>query len=265
MAARLAAAAAPVLRVVEAHARTYRHVWRGHVVTTFAAPLLYLAAMGLGLGTLIDAGASGQPLPGGSYLGFLAPGLLAANAMQTGAMLSTWPVLGGFKWNPTYRSAVATPIRPRELVLGHLVWAVCRLLMAAGAFAAVSALLGAMPPRGALLAVAPGVLVGLAFAAPLTAYTAKVQSEYSLSGVFRFAIVPLFLFSGTFFPISRLPGPLQTVAPLTPLWHGVELVRGAALGTAPAWPPGLHVAFLLAWVLVGAWLAVRLFAGRLVR
>ncbi len=215
--------------------------------------------MGLALGTLIDDGAAGGSLRGGSYLAFLAPGLLAANAMQTGAMVSTWPVLGGFKWNRSYLAAVATPVGPRDLVLGLLGWAFCRLLLASAVFAGMSAVAGTISPRGALLAVAPALLVGLAFAAPLMAYTALVRSEYAVSGVFRFAVVPLYLFSGTFFPISGLPDWLQAIAPLTPLWHGVELTR------APAWPAPLHVGCLLVWVIIGAWFAVRLFTGRLRR
>ena len=256
---------APALRVLESHALAYRRVWTGSIFSTFANPVMFLLAMGLGLGTLVDRGPVAQSLPGGTYLQFLAPGLLAAAAMQVAAFECTWPVMAGLKWRKTYHAALATPIRARDLVYGQLAWVTVRLLLTTAAFVAVMAVFGAARLPGGVAAVAPAVLTGVAFAAPITAFAAWLENEYGLSSLFRFGIVPMFLFSGTFFPVSQLPGWLQPVAVFTPLWHGVELSRALALGTSAAWPAALHVGYLALWVLAGTVAAVRAFERRLVR
>jgi lipooligosaccharide transport system permease protein len=256
--------AAPALRVLEGHVRAYRHVWRGSAVTTFANPLLYLVAMGLGLGTLIDRGAGDATLGGFTYLEFLAPGLLAATTMQTGASDGAWPVMMGMKWQKTYHSALATPMRAADLLFGHLAWSLCRAFITAAAFIAVMVLVGATTPGRGLVSLFPAMLTGLAFAAPISAFTATLDNDYSLSGLFRFGIMPMFLFSGTFFPISQLPGWLHPVAYATPLWHGVELTRASALGLSPAWPAAVHAGYLALWVAAGALAALVTFRRRLV-
>lgn len=245
------------LRVLEVHARTYRRIWRGSVITTFLNPVLFLAAMGLGLGTLVDSSAGAESLETASYLKFLAPGLLAATAMQTGAGDSAWPVMAGMKWVRTYHAALSTPIDVRSLTMGHLGWISIRLTFVSLVYVFVTMLFGAVAVGWGLLSVAPAVLTGMAFAAPVTAYTATLQNEAGLSSLFRFAIVPLFLFSGTFFPIEQLPDWLEPVAYITPLWHGVELTRGVALQSGTTLAPWVHVVFLAAVVAGGAMLAVR--------
>lgn len=251
----------PAVRVLEGRLRTYRHTWRGSVFTTFLSPVVFLGAMGIGLGSLIDRG--GTPLPGGSYLAFLAPGLLGATAMQVAASESALPVMAGFKWLRTYEAALATPVRPVDLVLGQFAWVAVRLLLACGVFALVAAALGALPLGGGLLAVLPALLIGLAFSAPVIAYAASLENEYGLSGLFRFGVVPMFLFSGTFFPVTQLPDWVVPVAYATPLWHGVQLTRAAALGVETAAPGWLHIGYLLVWVGVGLLLATRQFERRL--
>jgi lipooligosaccharide transport system permease protein len=257
--------AAPVLRVVEAHVRTYRHTWQGSVVSTILSPLLYLGAMGLGLGTLVDRGQGPAALAGASYLAFLAPGLLAATTMQTAAGESAWPVMMGMKWARTYLAALATPITSRDLLIGQLVWVAVRVTITAVVFAALMALLGATSPLRAAAALAPAVVSGMAFSGPVMAFTARLETDYALSSLFRFGIMPMFLFSGTFFPTTQLPDALERLVVVIPLWHGVELTRGAAMGTAPALPVAVHLGYLLLWFAVGAVLAERGFRRRLVR
>jgi len=123
---------------------------------------------------------------------------------------------------------------------------------------------GATSPLEGLLAVPPAVLTGAAFAAAVTAYTARLKDETGLSTLFRFGIVPLFLFSGTFFPISQLPDWIEPLAYVTPLFHGVSLCRGLALGLPFEAPWVASVAYLVAWVAVGAWLSLRVMQRRLV-
>lgn len=256
-------AAPPALRVVEYGARVYRRTWRGSVISTFLNPVLYLLAMGVGLGQLVDhgAGSSNLTLP---YLTFLAPGLLAATAMQTAAGDASHPVMAGIKWRKTYHATLATPIEVHDLVLGHLGWVTIRVAFVSIVYAAIMTAFDATSWFQGALSVPPAVLTGLAFAAPITAYTARLKDETGLSNLFRFGIVPLFLFSGTFFPISQLPDFIEPVAYATPLFHGVSLCRGLGLGIEFAAPWAVSVAYLTAWAAGGAWLAIRFMRRRLV-
>lgn len=251
------------LRVVEAGARVYRRTWRGSVISTFLNPVLYLLAMGVGLGSLVDEGAGSADL-GIPYLTFLAPGLLAATAMQTGAGDASYPVMAGIKWRKTYQAVLSTPVGVRDLVLGHLGWVTLRLTFVTVVFAAIMTAFGATSVTEGALSVPPAVLTGLAFAAVVTAYTANLQRETGLATLFRFGIVPLFLFSGTFFPIEQLPDLVEPFAYVTPLWHGVALCRGFGLGVGFTVTPLLSFAYLALWVAVGTWLAVRVMRRRLV-
>ena len=255
--------AVPATRYFESRALLYRRNWRGSVVTTFLNPVMYLAAMGLGLGTLVDEGAGRQAVEGFAYLTFLAPGLLAATTMQTGANDGAWQVMAGIKWARTYEATLATPIGARGLLYGHLLFVTARLAFTSLVFVVVMALFGAVSVGPGLLAVVPAMLTGIAFAAPTTAFTARLQDVQGLASLFRFGIVPMFLFSGTFFPVTQLPDWLQPVAYATPLWHGVELTRGVALSIGTTWSPWIHVFYLMAWAVVGTFLALRFLRKRL--
>lgn len=250
------------LRLIEASARTYRRTWRGSVVSTFVNPVLYLLAMGVGLGTLVDSGDSDL---GVAYLTFLAPGLLAASAMTTAAGDSSFPVMAGIKWRKTYDAILATPMRVTDLVRGHLGWIGIRLVFVTTVFAGVMTAFGATTPVEALLSIPPAVITGLAFAAMITAYTARLEDETGLSNLFRFGIVPLFLFSGTFFPVTQLPGWIQPLAYATPLFHGVSLCRGLALGVDFAVHPAWSIAYVVALFSLGSYLAIRTMTRRLVK
>jgi len=256
-------AAPPALRVVEYGARVYRRTWRGSVISTFLNPVLYLLAMGVGLGKLVDAGSGGSDLAI-PYLTFLAPGLLAATAMQTAAGDASFPVMAGIKWRKTFHATLATPLEVRDLVFGHLGWVTIRVTFVSVVYAAIMTAFGATTPLQGLLAVPPAVLTGTAFAAAVTAYTARLKDETGLSTLFRFGIVPLFLFSGTFFPVSQLPDWIEWLAYATPLFHGVSLCRGLALGLAFNVPPMVSIAYLVAFAIAGGWLALRFMRRRLV-
>lgn len=256
----------PALRQVEHELMIYRRIWRGSVATAFLSPLLFLTAIGLGLGQSIDRGVatSGAASLGGvRYLAFLAPGLLAATAMQVGAGESLWPVQGGFLWRRFFLAAAATPLQPVDILLGWLLWVALRLLLAAVIFVAVAFALGALRSPLAVLAVPAAVLTGLAFAAPLTAFTATRHTDSAFPLILRFGVVPLFLFSGAFFPISQLPAALQPVAWATPLWHGVDLCRSLTLGTATPGPALLHLAVLVGFAAAGVGWGSRSFVRRL--
>ena len=251
------------LRVVEANAITYRRVWKGSAFSSFVTPALFLVAMGLGLGSLVDRGTGAPGFEGVSYVAFLAPGLLVASAMQSGAAEGSFPVIAGMKWSRTYHSVVASPAGTRGLVGGHFIWAGIRVLMVSVIFGAVAAGLGAITPAAALALAPIGVLIGLATVAPMTALTANRENTEALTAVFRFGITPMFLFSGVFFPITQLPDWLRSVAMVTPLWHAVELARRVALGHDSALPAWQHAGYLVLAFVVGAALAYRLFSRRL--
>lgn len=239
------------LRIVEREARVFRRLWRGSAFSTFLTPVLFLAAIGLGLGGLVD---ENQGAVGGlSYLQFVAPGLLVAGAMQSAASDSLWPVMAGTKWLRTFHGMVATPIAPADVFTGYVLWTSIRTFVSATAFLLVAALLGAVPSAWGLLAVPAAVLCAAAFCAPLAAFSATQDSDLSFPLIMRLGVMPLFLFSGTFFPVSQLPGWLQPLAALSPLWHGVELARAATTGSSELLPALAHVAVLAAVVAAGAW------------
>lgn len=251
----------PLFRVVEREALVYARLWRGLAFSTFVQPALYLGAMGVGLGGLVKAHAGS--VDGLSYLDFIAPGLLVASAMQLAASESMWPVLGGAKWMRQFHGVVATPISPGELYGGFVLWTALRSMIGAAAFLFVAALLGAVPSAWGILAIPAAGLCSGAVCALLTAYSIRLDSDVSFPMIMRLGILPLFLFSGTFFPINQLPSGLRPFAALSPLWHGVELARSATAGNFDAAPIVAHVAVLVGCIAVGAYFGVRNFAWRL--
>lgn len=250
------------VRHLEHNLFVYRRIWRATAFSTILSPILFLSAMGVGLGTFVP---SVTAFGGVSYLAFLAPGLLAAQAMQTAASESSWPLLAGFKWLKTFEGEIATPQTPRDIVLGHLYWQVVRLGIVTGIFLLVMLAFGALTSPTAVLMWPAAILTGLAFGMPMAAWTATRQRETSFNIIFRFVITPLFLFSGTFFPITQLPAFIQPVAWFTPLFHGVALTRSLALNQ-PLAPLEyvIHLAVLLGMVAIGTVFAFRTFKKRLV-
>lgn len=264
----MTALAAGVGRVFEHRAWSYRRTWRSSIFTSFLSPVLFLAAMGLGLGALVDTGASGERALGGMpYLVFLAPGLLAATVMQSAAFESTFPMLGGLVWNRVFHAMHATPIEPRHIALGHLAWIAVRMTMIATIFVVVIVAFGAARSPAILLGIPAAVLTGMAFAGPISAFSATQKTMDKFNALFRFGITPLFLFSGTFFPVEQLPGFLQPIAWLTPLFHGVAITRSLSIGTAFDDPLllAVHLGVLLAFAVGGAILTVLAVQRRMVR
>jgi len=259
---------AVMTRVVELRAMQYRRTFRASLISSFLNPVLFLLAMGVGLGTYVDRSGTGtQALGGLTYLQFLAPGLLAATAMQSAAFESTFPIMAGLTWQRVFHAMYATPISPRDIVLGNLTWIAIRLTMISTIFTIVMSLFGAAASPLIILGIPAAVLTGMAFAAPIAAFSATQRTPEKFNAVFRFGITPLFLFSGTFFPISNLPAAIQPIAWLSPLWHGVELSRALALGTIGQAPELAiaHVAVLVAIVVLGTVWAFRTIERRLVR
>lgn len=237
------------LHVLEHNVLVYRRSWRGSLMISFIGPVLFLAAMGLGLGGLVNRTTGG--VGGVPYLQFLAPGLLTAAAMQTAAIETTYPVMAKVYWFRTYDSMLATRLGVDDIVAGEVGWLAFRLLTVTAIFWAVMALFGTVHSWVALLAVTAALLTGLAFATPILAFAATQRNDRSFSYVFRFLIVPLFLFGGTFFPLDRLPAAIQGLVWLTPMPHGVTLARGMTTSGLPLGEAAVHVAVLVAYVVAG--------------
>ncbi|SFP97989.1 lipooligosaccharide transport system permease protein [Amycolatopsis arida] len=252
---------AALLRV-EGHWTWYRRYWKSNLYSSGLQPVLFLAAMGLGFGSQVPAG----PATGGlSYLHFVAPALLVAGAVQQAVAESSFPVLSGFKWQKDYLAVTATPITPGQVLGGQLIWVALRLLIAGAVYALVALAFGAWLNPGAVLVVGIGVVAGMACAAPVMALAATTNDEGSrFTSLFRFVVMPMTLFAGTFFPITQLPAVLRWLAWISPLWHGNELARGVTLGGLDLLPALGHLAFLVALFAVGALAARHYFYRRLV-
>jgi lipooligosaccharide transport system permease protein len=255
-----------VLLVVEHFWVWYRRNWRATAVSSVLQPLLFLLAFGVGFGALVAGSGEMAAATGGvGYVVWLAPALLAVSAVQTATFESSYPVLSGFKWQRVYYAMTAGPISPAQVAMGHLGWVALKTTGSGAVYIGVIAIFGGVASPGIVPALFAAVLAGLAVAALVTAFSATLESEgAAFSVLFRFVLVPMTLFSGTFFPVDRLPEPVQPLAWVSPLWHGTELARAAALGDLPHPLVGLgHTAYLITLLVVGAVLACRFFTRRL--
>jgi lipooligosaccharide transport system permease protein len=249
------------LRVYEFWLVQYRRAWRGTVITSIINPVFYLGALGVGLGSIVNK-SGGQPL-GVPYLDFVAPGLLAAAAMQIASGDSTWPVMASFRWTRQYFAMQATPLGVRDIFVGHQLYMASRIAATSTIYLAIIAAFGAIDSWLAVFTLPAVTLLGLAFTMPTAAYAATQTSEGAFVPYNRFVIVPMFLFSGTFFPVSRLPLPLEWIAYATPLWHGVDLCRELTLGNVHLLRALGHAAYLLLFVVAGYIWGQRTYTRRL--
>lgn len=251
----------PATAVLEYHLATYKRVWRASVFSSFVMPVLFFFGMGIGVGEYVDRG-DGLDLP---YVQFIGAGLLAFTGVQIAMVEGSYPVMGGFKWRRTYYGMAAAPLRIGDIVTGQLGYIALRVALAALAFLIVMIPFGAVESGWAAVTPVYAVLTGLAVAAPMFAFSASVDSDNLMAILFRFALLPMMLFSGVFFPVEQLPAGLQPLAYALPLWHGVELCRAAAVGTGTGWPVPVHLGYLAAWIVAGLLLAVARFRRRLAR
>jgi lipooligosaccharide transport system permease protein len=232
------------LRAYQCWMTVYRRIWRSSIWSSVLGPLFYLGAMGLGLGTLVDKhGTSG--------------------AMNAAMGEASYPVFGSIKWNRIYIAAQASPLRPGDIFRGHLMFMTMRIAMNAALVTVYMWAFGATQSAWAVLAWPAATLTGLAFAAPIAAWAVTLKIETSFAYLFRFGMMPLMLFSGTFFPLSQLPGWLRLLAYITPLWHGVDLCRMLSLGDVDLPRALIHIAYLTALSAIGIWVGARTYRRRL--
>lgn len=225
--------------------------------------VLYLAAMGLALGGLVDAHT--DAVDGVSYLVFVAPAIVVSSAVQTATGEMTFPVMEGFKWRRTYYGPAAAPLTPGQIALGHQLTAVSRYAIQSALGLGFLALFGALTSPWAWLLVPIATLAGLSFGAPLQAYSATLKEEgFQFAAIQRFVVMPMFLFAGTFFPLANMPGYLHWIGWVSPIWHGSELARAATYGHALSTPmAAIHLGYLSLLAVVGLLLARRTYTRRL--
>jgi lipooligosaccharide transport system permease protein len=249
--------------VAEHRFRVMRSYLQTLLVTGFGNPLLYLLAMGLGLGSLVSANLGPHAVDGVSYLAFVAPALLCTAAVTVASEEFTYPILLGFKWNPTFYGINASPIAPGQIIDGVVIAVVARLLGTTAVYFAFMALLGAVPGAWAFVGILVGTIGGLAFGAPIMAYVATIEQDSGqIAMLMRFVLLPLTLFSGTFFPLANMPPFLQWIGWVSPLWHSTQLSRVFSYGMSePLWLSVVHIVYLLALFVV-FWLWARRIAAR---
>jgi lipooligosaccharide transport system permease protein len=235
----------------ERNVLSYRRMWT-IIVSGFFEPLFFLLALGYGLGTYVgDVVIDGVTI---EYAAFIAPGLLAASAMN-GAFYDATNIFWKLRYQKLYDSILSTPLGPKDIAAGETAWALFRGLIYAVGFFTVIAVLGLVESWWALLALPATVFVGFAFAGAGIAAVTYMRSWQDFD-ILNLAILPMFLFSATFFPLSTYPDWLEWVIQATPLYHGVELLRSLTTGTI-GWYQLFDVAYLAALGLVGTWIASR--------
>jgi len=220
----------------------------GVVLSGFFEPVFYLMSFGLGLGTMVGVvhGPDGAVV---SYAAYLAPALLATSAMNGAIYDSTWNVFFKLKFAKLYDGMVATSLGTLDIALGEIAYALLRGLVYSTGFMVIMVSLGLVVSPWGFLAIPAASLIAFAFASFGMAVTSYMKTFQQMDWI-NFTLLPMFLFSATFYPLSIYPGWLQTVIQCLPLWHGVELMRGLTLG-ALNWGMVGHVVYFAVMGLVG--------------
>ncbi|MQA12078.1 MAG: ABC transporter [Pseudonocardiaceae bacterium] len=232
------------------------------IASGFFEPLFYLLAFQVGFGRLVET----VPGPGGqlmSYVAFVAPGLLASSAMNGAVYDSTFNIFFKFRYQKLYDAMLATPLGPFDVAIGEISWALLRGGLYAAAFFGVMLGMGLVFSVWAVLLVPAALLVAFAFAAVGMAATTWIRSTTDF-GLIQLAVIPMFLFSTTFFPLSVFPPALQVMVQCFPLYHGVELMRGLSTGVVDSGMLG-HVGYLAALAVIGLLVATRRLGTLLLR
>ena len=248
------------LYVAEHRIRSMRTYIQTLVVTSFGNPLVYLFGLGVGLARLVPT-----EVGHATYLEFVAPALLASAAVTVAAEECTYPVLMGFKWNPIFYAMNAAPISGTQIVNGLVLAVGVRMLPTVGIYFVFMLLFGAVPSALGVLGILIAVFTGMSVGLLIMAYTSTiVEDRGQMALIQRFGIMPMFLFSGTFFPITQLPIYLQWIGWISPLWHGTQLGRDASYGQSePLWLIAVHIIYPLALGAFGWWSTARTVTRRL--
>jgi lipooligosaccharide transport system permease protein len=253
--------------VTEHRLRNMRAYLTTVVMGSVFNPMIYLFALGVGIGSYIDANSGSLGQGAISYLTFVGPALLASAAHTVAFEETSFVVMGGFKWSREFWAMNATPIVGRQIANGVLLAAGIRITFTVGVFFGFLTLFGAAPAATAILAVPAALLSGLAFGSVIMAFASRLEEDDGWFAIVnRLVIAPMFLFSGTFFPLERLPLGLQWIGWISPLWHSTQLGRVAAYGMVePLWLTAAHLAYLVTMLALGLGLSWRSFSRRLAK
>lgn len=230
-------------------------------------PLLYLVSFGVGVGTLISNHMGPHGIDGVSYLTFIAPALLASSAIQGSMDDVVFPTLEGFKWAKIFFGMNATPQTGATIASGVFLAAIIRTVFGVSIYSLILYFFGAMNSSHAYLAIPISIFAGASFGALMLAFASRVDNEdLFLTMVGRFLIGPMFLFSGTFYPLSSLPVGLQFIGWISPLWHATELGRWATYGhSISSTMVMIHFLFLLIMLVLGLFFAAKQYSRRLAK
>ena len=230
-----------------------------------ANPVLYLVSIGLGVGAYIDKNTGGMGVDGVSYITFLAPALLATAAIQGAIDESVYPTLEGFKWDKIFFSMNSTPLSGNHIAMGVFFNSLIRVTFTAVIYWFVMLAFGVLESPRAWLAIFTAIMAGAAFGAMMQALAGMLENEdifFTVLG--RFVIMPLFLFSGTFYPLTNMPIFLQWIGWISPLWHATELGRWLTYGhEISSLMLYTHFIFLTSLLLIGIIASRRIFTRRL--
>ena len=249
--------------VAEHRIRGIRTYYKTLLFTAIGSPFMYLFALGVGLATLVDQNTGGNAFNGQSYLVFVAPALIASAAVTAAVEECTYPILMGFKWNPIFFGMNASPLSGNQIVNGIMIAVAVRIIPTVAIFYAVMLVFGAVPSAFGILTIVVATLTGLAFGLIIASYVATIEQDVGQPAfIQRFIVTPMFLFSGTFFPLSQMPIFLQWIGWISPLWHGAELGRVLSYGAVePLWLTVTHVLYPLA-LCVWGWRRTQLVVTR---
>jgi len=245
--------------------RTMREYWQIIAGYGILMPVLYLLAMGLGLGSLVDSNTGG--VQGVGYLMFVGPSLLVTSLVMESIGEGTYTIMDYFTWHRIYFGVASTPMTPKLIVAGEISAISLRMTLQAVLFWGILVVSGSTASGWSWLMIPIGVLAAMSFGAPLMAFSAtRERDDFSFSFIQRFIMMPMFLFAGTFFPLEFMPGYLQWIGWISPMWHGTELARAVSFG-APlsAGEVVMHTGFLVALFAIGWVLAVAQYTRRLKR
>lgn len=252
------------LRVWEYLLRSWRPYFFASLSESIGAPVLYLLAMGLGLGSLVDRNGTAA-LGGVSYLDYIAPALLASAALQIAMGEASYTTYSRFKWSRVWWGIVSVPVTPAQIADAQNLFIATRLAVTSTMYYLVLLIFGAAGGPAGVLMIPAALLCAMACASLVVALSAKMEDEGGrFNLLFRFGVIPMTLFSASFFPIDRLPWAVRWLAVISPLWHGNELARDAALGIGTPWGITGHLAYLLVLLVAGLWLSRRYFHRRLI-
>lgn len=246
------------LTVWRRNALVWRKLMAASLLLHFGEPLIYLLGIGYGLGRFVGE------IDGMPYFTFLASGFIAWSAMNVASMESMWSVYTRMVPQQTYEAILATPAEVDDIVIGELLWCGTKSLMSGSAILAVAAMLGAVNDWSALLIIPVIFLTGVCFAAPGLVVTAYARTYEYFNFYMTLVMTPMFILCGVFYPVSSLPGPVQSAVQLLPLTHAVEIIRPIVVGQ-PVTDLGLHLGALALFGLVSTWAATILFRRRLVQ